>query len=265
MMLLTKIEEESLEKWILSMDARGIAQTPDGIRKMANYLLAVRGTEKDLKVGINWVNRYLKRHPKFSTTYSRRFDYQRAKCQEPEIIRKWFDSVRETIIQYGIDPDDVYNVDETGFSMGLNATRKVVTGSEIRGHRQVIQDGNREWVTAIECINASGLVLQPFIIFKGKQICESWLAQLDDNWRVGVSENGWTSNDIAIRWLEKMFIPQTTYLTKGTHRLLILDGHGSHLPRGLTKFALKIELFLSICLRILLTSCSLLMSVVLGH
>ena len=36
---LTQIEEESLEKWILSMDLRGAAPRPSIVREMADLLL----------------------------------------------------------------------------------------------------------------------------------------------------------------------------------------------------------------------------------
>ena len=41
---LTEIEEESLEKWILSMDSRGSALRPSMVREIANLLLEKRGT-----------------------------------------------------------------------------------------------------------------------------------------------------------------------------------------------------------------------------
>lgn len=49
------------------------------------------------------------------------------------------------------------------------------------------------------------------------------------DWRFEVSPNGWTSDEIGLRWLEKLFIPSTFSRLKGRYRLLILDGHGSHL------------------------------------
>ena len=49
------------------------------------------------------------------------------------------------------------------------------------------------------------------------------------NWRVEVSNNEWTTDEIGLRWLEEVFIPATnTYMTE-RYRLLSLDGHGSHL------------------------------------
>ena len=47
-------------------------------------------------------------------------------------------------------------------------------------------------------------------------------------WEVTFSENGWTSNNIAVEWLEKVFLPQTQPPNPDDARLLIVDGHGSH-------------------------------------
>jgi hypothetical protein len=47
-------------------------------------------------------------------------------------------------------------------------------------------------------------------------------------WEVTFLENGWTSNAIAVEWLEKVFLPQTQPEHSDDARLLIVDGHGSH-------------------------------------
>ena len=113
--------------------------------------------------------------------------------------------------------------------MGLTATAKVVTRAEYYGQQSLLQPGNHKWATAIETISASGWALPPCIILKGKVFIESWFDNLPDDWRIEVSPNGWTSDEIGIQWLEKLFIPSTIARTKGKYRLLILDGHGSHL------------------------------------
>ena len=113
--------------------------------------------------------------------------------------------------------------------MGLTSTARVITRSEYYGRRSVLQPGNHEWVTVVESIGASGWVLPPVIIFKGKQYQQAWFEELPRDWRFEVSLNGWTTDEIGLRWLEKTFIPATNSHTKGKYRLLILDGHGSHL------------------------------------
>jgi hypothetical protein len=57
---------------------------------------------------------------------------------------------------YGIANQDVFNFNETGFMIGIASTLKVVTSSDTISRATVVQPGNREWVTTIECINASG-------------------------------------------------------------------------------------------------------------
>ena len=134
-------------------------------------------------------------------------------------------------MQYGIAFEDIYNFDETGYAMGLTATAKVVTRADMYGRRQVIQPGNREWVTSIECVNSMGWGLPPCIIFKGSVHIEAWYQEpkLPPNWRIEVSPNGWTSDEIGLCWLQKVFIPETSGRKTGRYCLLVLDGHGSHL------------------------------------
>ena len=40
------------------------------------------------------------------------------------------------------------------------------------------------------------------------------------------STNGWTSNEIGVKWLKQIFLPETDQ--GSLPRLLLLDGHGSH-------------------------------------
>jgi hypothetical protein len=138
------------------------------VADMANLLLVKRGETPIQTVGVNWTTTFVKRHPILSSRYSRRLNYERAKNEDPQLIQAWFDLVQKTILQYGITPSDIYNFDETGFAMGLTATAKVITRAEYYGKRALLQPGNREWVTVIECICSDGYALPPYIIFKNK-------------------------------------------------------------------------------------------------
>jgi hypothetical protein len=67
------------------------------------------------------------------------------------------------------------------------------------------------------------------VIFKAKVAIAGWFDNLPKDWRIEVSANGWTSDEISLRWLQKLFIPSTNSRVRGRFRLLVLDGHGSHL------------------------------------
>ena len=90
------------------MDVRGAAPRPSIVQEMANLLLATRGTTPIQTVGKNWVANYVTRHPELDTRFSRRYNYQRAKCEDPKIIEEWFNQVQKTIFDYGIVSDDIY-------------------------------------------------------------------------------------------------------------------------------------------------------------
>jgi hypothetical protein len=65
--------------------------------------------------------------------------------------------------------------------IGVAATSKVVTSANTIGRATTVQPGNREWVTTIECIDASGWRLPPFIILSGKLHQASWYKELPDD------------------------------------------------------------------------------------
>ncbi|KAJ5340358.1 hypothetical protein N7541_009482 [Penicillium brevicompactum] len=226
---LTGIEEESMKSWLISMDRRGAALTISMLVDMANLLLKERGETPVQRVGKNWPANYLNRHPELTSRFSRKYDYKRALMEDPRVIREWFDLFQSTIVQHGILSDDIYNFDESGFAMGISATTKVVTQSVYTGRRGVLQPGNREWVTVVESIGASGQALPPYIIFKGKNFMLRWFNDLPKHWAINHSPNGWTSDETGVDWLQKHFIPHTISRTKGKYRLLVLDGHNSHL------------------------------------
>jgi hypothetical protein len=120
---------------------------------MANYLLLQSGKQP---VGKNWITKLIKRRPEIDSKFARKYNYERAKCEDPKIIQEHFDRVRNAISKYGILPEDIYNFDETGFAIGLCASTKVVTGSDRYAWPKLLQPGNREWVTAIKATNSTG-------------------------------------------------------------------------------------------------------------
>jgi hypothetical protein len=97
---LSSLEEGSLKKWILDMDERGLPPTQDTVRKMADILLSHRNP--GLSTGKNWVSNFIKWHNDLISKYTRKYDYQRAKCEDLEVINQWFNLVKNTIIKYGI-------------------------------------------------------------------------------------------------------------------------------------------------------------------
>lgn len=86
-------------------------------------------------------------------------------------------------------------MDETGFQMGVVSSVKVICGSETKdSHVKSIQPGNCEWITTIIAINAAGSVLPPQFIFAGKKHQSQWYSAIPKEYRISMSENGWTND-----------------------------------------------------------------------
>lgn len=235
---LSDLEEETLSRWILSMDQRGLPIRISNVHHLARLLLSARSKPcKSTSISERWVSRFIERHPELKSKYTRQYDHQRAKCEDPELIKGWYNRVQETIQKYGILEHDIYNMDETGFQMGVASTAKVVCGSETRDSRaKSIQPGNREWVTIIVAINASGSALPPQIILAGKKHQSQWYSAIPREYRISMSDNGWTNDDLGFEWLQEMFEKHTASQTAGRYRLLILDGHSSHATASFDHF-----------------------------
>jgi hypothetical protein len=223
---LTDLEESVLVQYILDLDSRAFPPRLRGVEDMANQLLAERDA---LGVGTRWASNFVKRHPELRMRFNRKYDYQRAKCEDPEAIRGWFVLVQNMIAKYGINEVDIYNFDETGFMMGIISTAMVVTSAERHGRAKAVQPGNREWVTVIQGINSQGWAIPPFIIVAGKFHLSSWYenSPLPCDWAIATSDNGWTTNERGMEWIQH-FEKHTKPRTVGGYRLLILDGHESH-------------------------------------
>ena len=240
-------EEQALIQWILDLDKRGFPPQVIDVRRMANILLTARGQiPPPQPIGKCWVSRFIKSQPELQTKWNRKFHSQRALCEDPVIIGEWFQRVRETRQAYGILDEDIYNFDETGFMMGVAATSKIVTSSNTIGRAMTVQPGNRDWVTTIEGINMSGWSIPPFVILAGKVHQASWYHDLPPDWVLAVSDNGWTNDQLGIEWI-KHFDKHTSSRIKGVYRLLILDGHGSHITPEFDEFC-SANRIISLCM-----------------
>jgi len=231
-------ELEVLIERILDMDARGFPCRVSDVADMANVLIDEDTRVDRDHVGKNWASRFIRDTPSIRTRISQPYDDERAKCEDPKTIGKWFEALLNTKKKYGILDEDTYNFDETGFMMGRIRPGMVVTATERRHRPKTRQPGNREWVTAIQAIGATGHVVPAYIIFGCKTIHLNWYQNraLPSGWKLDHTENGWTNNEKGLEWL-KHFEEHTRHRTVGTWRLLLLDGHESHNSAKFDQFA----------------------------
>ena len=94
------------------------------------------------------------------------------------------------------------------------------------------EDGNREFISLLACICADGTTLPPSLIYKGDSgdlrntWLEDWFPEQEAHFTS--SPNGWSSHALGLNWLTTVFDRYTKSKAGNRHRLLIVDGHSSH-------------------------------------
>jgi hypothetical protein len=228
---LSVTQEASLRDWIIVQDDLGFPPSHAQVIDFAGRIAKRNGYTEP--IGTHWIEAFLRRNPEVKTIKGQKLDSERFNGATTENIQAFFEYLDVPVVK-AIKPEHRYNMDETGIMEGLGYNGLVLGRAE--KNRTVIQNpGSRTWTTIIECISAVGRLLTPVVIYKGKTLQQSWFPEdphfLDflQDWDFTCSPKGWTNNLLAVLWLKKIFIPQTEPTEKGDKRLLILDGHGSHI------------------------------------
>jgi hypothetical protein len=175
-----------------------------------------------------WPLRFGERYPKYFKRRQKTINIHRKRAHDPEDIEDWYERYRQICKLYDIEPAHIWNVDGTGFMIGIGRDQWVLTRDATRPS-YLDSSTNRKLVTVIEAVSGGERVILPMDILPGKIHQEHWYMKtgLNDDSLVGVSESGYTNDHLALKWVAhfKMF---TRPSRKGTYRLLVRDGHDSH-------------------------------------
>jgi DDE superfamily endonuclease/Tc5 transposase DNA-binding domain len=237
--LFTLAEEKALAAWITRLTASGYPVSHSLIEEMAEEirnrrLIGINDPSIQYVIyeplGEQWTRRFVERHSHLATAMTRSIELARITEASPEIIQNWYNILFQTIDEYGISPSNTYNCDESGFGVGKSKTRRVVIDTTIKQNYQA-EPGRQEWVTVMECISGDGTCIPPLIIFAGENVCTSWIPMKDlpEGWHISCNTKGWTNNLHGVQWLQKCFEPATRDKADNEFRLLICDGHDSHI------------------------------------
>lgn len=228
--LLTPAQETRLVKHITTLCDRGIPPTPAILRNLAYEIC---GTEP----GKAWSSRFVHRHQdRLASGYIDRLDRQRFKADTKYSYELWFKLLQEKVNKRDYRAENTYNMDEKGFMIGWSGKQqRIFTKASKRTTlaKGALMDGSREWVTLLACICADGSYLSPHLIFAGASgtLQESWVQDVQSTSKAyfSATPTGWTNDAMAIAWMEEVFEPLTKAKAGSHQRLLLLDGHGSHM------------------------------------
>ena len=130
-------------------------------------------------------------------------------------------------------------MDEKGFLIGVLQKMQRVYSKEAFQKGNIVaagQDGNREWITLIATICMDGSWIPPTLIYQAVSgdIQDTWVTEVDPKEHqvhFASTATGWTNENLGYKWLTTVFdrFSKAKARQGRDYRLLILDGHNSHL------------------------------------
>jgi hypothetical protein len=241
-------QEAELILYLKDLTKRGLPPTREMTRNFASQI-----AKKE--VGEGWVTRFLARNNNhLISQWTVGMDAVRHHADSESKYKLYFDLIYQKIIQYEVEPRHTYNMDEKGFMIGITGRSKRIFSKQVWEQKEVrasLQDGSREWITILACVGADGEPLPPSLIYQATSgsIQSSWVKDIQAGEHqvfVTSSPSGWTNNDIGLAWLEQVFDRHTKPKARSSFRLLILDGHGSHLTMDFIEYCDQHKILLAV-------------------
>ena len=84
---------------------------------MATRLLHSANVDEPL--GHKWISGFLRRNPRVKTIVGRRIEAVRLQETTTEAIQQFYDRLSHVRDAYNVQPQNIYNMDETGIALGV--------------------------------------------------------------------------------------------------------------------------------------------------
>ena len=139
--ILNNQQAKKLIKWINKLTDRGLYPTHKILR---NFAKEITGN----KPGKHWPSRFLKKYNNnLIARYTIGIDTSRKRADSAYKYTLYFELMARKIKEYDMQPENIYNIDEKGFFIGVLSKGKRIFSKqcyEQGGLKQRLQDGNRE-------------------------------------------------------------------------------------------------------------------------
>jgi len=94
-------------------------------------------------IGKEWYKHFRARHSIIDTVVGKSIEMSKMKDASKEVLQAWFDAFQSMIEKYNIKPKNMYNRDESGFSIRLINASRVIINKEVWQQYQA-QPGRQE-------------------------------------------------------------------------------------------------------------------------
>jgi len=208
-----------------------------GLQRKNRTLKIPASWESNKMAGPDWYFNFRKRHPNISLRKPEGLSAARAAAFNPTRVCEYFDSIK-SFMPLNFDPRLIFNIDETGLSSVPSDSSRLIAR---KGQKTVskVKIGERGVLTTvIPCISASGDLIPPFVILKGKRMASEFLETVPKDFGISATSSGYVDKDTFIKFLKHFQRHRKSMRVTGT-AYMFLDGHVSHSSIEAIEYCLK--------------------------
>ncbi|XP_044733272.1 tigger transposable element-derived protein 6-like [Chrysoperla carnea] len=238
----TDENEKELEKYILVASTIYFGLSPKDIRKIA-YELAIANKLKIPKswqtknlAGPDWFTSFMKRHPILSIRTPEATSLARATNFNLHNVTNFFDKLELVIKRHSFQPQDIWNMDETGVTT-VQKPNKIVARKGLKQIGAITSAERGTLVTLATAVSGVGNAVPPFFIFPRVHFKEHFIRDGPIGCKGGSNPSGWMTEELFVVFLKHFHSHVKSTIEKPC--LLLLDNHSSHLSIEGINFAKK--------------------------
>ena len=222
----------ALHTYIKRLNELSLSARLNLIESADNLLLRQNNSRwaSSMSLGLKWVKRWLDRQSNLHKVKRKSLTAARKNAHNEKLLKNHFDAYNEMIKRYDMTKKNTWNFDEIGYRMSIARSDWIITADHIRRIYMSNSD-NREFCTIIECINGTDKDISPMLILQKVNLLFSHFNNdIDDDVIFTTSNTGYSNDWISLQWI-KHFDHYSQRYQRGSWRLLVMNGYGSHHTR----------------------------------
>ena len=237
--VLSPSKEQQLVDYCIRMCELGLGLTPTALKLKVYDITKSRPTPfRNGIPGQGWMRWWKRRHPELTLRVAQALETARARGLCAANIKSFYDNLESLCTLHNYSPDQIWNCDESGAQAGRNGGGVVIARRGARHVHSIVPD-QREWLSVLVCINAGGLAIPSFYVFRGTRFRQNYIERCEPGATMAMQPRAWMTTYLFSAWLSHFIesVQRHGGISQERRHLLILDGHNSHVTLDVVREA----------------------------
>ena len=126
-------------------------------------------------------------------------DHKRARAVNPESVSEFYSNLATMYNTHHYPPNCVWNIDETSCQVRQSGQAKVFAKRGLKEVHKIVPR-EREWLSVLSTINASGQTIPNYYIFKGIRKLREYTMFCEEGAMLGMQKKGWMDSTHFMEW-----------------------------------------------------------------